>query len=409
MAHIHFAWELGGALGHAGRLKPLAEEALRRGHQVSMSLRDLVHTDVLLAPLGEQGVPRLQAPVWLHKMQGLPMPQISIAEVMLSCGYVSPATLRGLFMGWRHLFEQIKPDLLVADSAPTALLAARSLQLPSAAVGIGYFLPPDATPTPLLRDWEPVQPGRLAAGDAQMLASANTVLSAVGARPLQHAAQALLGDNPLRLTWPEFDHYGRTTLPSGQRWWGPSMSEGLGLAPQWPTAAAPTAPRVFAYLKADHPDHALVLQALVQLGCQVLCFSPELAGGRPPLVSSPLIHYTSGPVDLLAALPGCALCVCHGGEATLARALLCAVPVLLLPMQAEQFLISRAVGRAGLGINAAERRRPLHYADLMRPMLDTTGSLHTAAQAFAQRHASFTSAGHTVALVDEFERQLASR
>ena len=40
MARIHFAWELGNGLGHVARLKPLAVELARRGHEVSMSLRE---------------------------------------------------------------------------------------------------------------------------------------------------------------------------------------------------------------------------------------------------------------------------------------------------------------------------------------------------------------------------------
>jgi hypothetical protein len=403
VAHIHFAWELGGGLGHAGRIKPLAAEALRRGHQVSMCLRELVHTHSVLAPLG---VPRLQAPVWLHEVKGLPSPQISLAEILLTMGYVNADALQGLFSGWRDTLILLKPDLVVADSAPTAVLAARSLGVRSATVGIGYFMPPEATPMPVLRDWEPVQPGRVQAGDQQMLSAINTVLERVGAAPLHHAAQALLGDAPLHLTWPELDHYGRTSLPAGQTWWGPSMLSGAGVVPQWP---ALDGPRVFAYLKTDHPDHALVLQALVKLGCVVECYLPEVASGRPPPVVSPRIHYSAGPVDLQAALPGCALCICHGGEATLAQALLLEVPVLLLPTQAEQFLISRCVGRAGLGINAAERRRPLDYAAVMQPMLAADGPFKRAAVAFAHSHADFSSARHTLDLVDEFERQLSLR
>jgi hypothetical protein len=407
VAHIHFAWELGGGLGHAGRLKPLALEALRRGHQVSMSLRDLVHTNQVLAELDELGVARLQAPVWLHEVKGLPATQISLAEILLAMGYVNASALQGLFVGWRGMLQMLKPDLVVADSAPTAVLAARSLGVQSATVGIGYFMPPLATPMPLLRDWEAVQPGRIEAGDAQMLGAINSVLQGVGCAPLQHAAQAMLGDLPLLLTWPEFDHYGRQSLPAGQRWWGPSMLAGAGLAPQWPTAGGNAAPKVFAYLKSDHPDHLLVLQALVKLGCQVECYLPEVASGRPPPLTSPLIHYSSGPVDLRTTLPGCALCVCHGGEATLAQALLMQVPVLLLPMQAEQFLISRAVGRGGLGVNAAERRRPVDYAALIQTMLDPRGHHKQAATGFANRYADFRSEQQTLDLVTAFESLLA--
>ena len=79
MAHLHFAWELGGGLGHAGRLKPLALEALRRGHRVSLSLRDVTQTQALLADLQ---APIFQAPIWLHQVHGIPSPQISLAEIL---------------------------------------------------------------------------------------------------------------------------------------------------------------------------------------------------------------------------------------------------------------------------------------------------------------------------------------
>jgi UDP:flavonoid glycosyltransferase YjiC (YdhE family) len=313
--------------------------------------------------------------------------------------------LQGLFVGWRSLLGQLQPDLLVADYAPTAMLAARSLGLRSASVGIGFFLPPDVAPLPSLRDWEPVQASRLAAADAQLLRAANKVLQRFEAPPLARAAQVLHGDAPMVLTWPEIDHYGRTVLPAGQRWWGPSMLPHAGLLPNWPAGSGP---QVFAYLKSDHPDHVLVLQALARLGCRTVCYLPDVASGRSPPVADPSIRYTRGPVDLGVTLAECALCICHGGEATLAQSLLAGVPLLLLPTQAEQFLIARRVGHTGAGINAAERARPLDYVMLIGAMLREP-AYRLAARAFAQRYAGFTSQQHTVDLVDEFERQLDAR
>lgn len=399
MARIHFAWELGAGLGHAGSLKPLAQEALKRGHQVTMGLRDLVHTDNLLKDVG---VPRFQAPFWLHKVHGVPSPAASLAEILLSCGYLNASALQGLFIGWRNLLEVLRPDLVVADYSPTAVLAARSLGIRCVTVGIGFFLPPDVAPMPSLRDWEPIHPGRLAASDAQMLNAINTVLERVGAEPLLRAAQALQGDVPMMLTWPELDHYGRLELPVGQRWWGPSMLAQAGLSPSWPPGSGP---QVFAYLKSEHPDHELVLKALVKLGCRTVCYLPEVAAGRPPPVVSPLIDYARGPVDLGVTLPECELCVCHAGEATMAQAMLAGVPVFLLPTQTEQFLISRQAERTGAGINAATRPRPLDYAAVMGAMLGAS-SYQKAAQSFAAKYSGFTPQQHTLDLVDEFERHL---
>ncbi len=402
MAHIHFAWELGGGLGHAGRIKPLAIEALRRGHRVTISLRDLVQTDGMLA---EVSAIRLQAPIFTHIVHGVPSPAINLAEILLTCGYLNARALQGLFTGWRGLLDELKPDLVVGDYSPTAMLAARSLGIPSTGLAIGFYLPPPHLPMPTLRDWERPQPQRMEAAEQQMLTAVNTVLAGVGTAPLTHAAQAIGGDAPLLLTWPELDHYGRTELPAGDRWWGPSMSPQGGVAPQWPAGNASRQPAVFAYLKAGHPDHAAVLKALVALGCQTICYMPEVAAGKPQPVVSHLIHYATGPVNLSQALVDAELCVCHAGEATLAQALLAGVPVFLMPTTSEQFLIARQVAKTGAALNAAALVRPLDYQAVIAPMLGESPH-RAAARQFAEKYAHFSPRQHTIDLVDAFEKQM---
>jgi hypothetical protein len=97
MAHFLMAWEFGDGLGHAARLKPLAEELQRRGHQTTLMLRDLVLTDSLLH---NKSYPRLQAPVFLHQTVGVSPVQISLAEILLGNGYLRPAHLQAQVQGW---------------------------------------------------------------------------------------------------------------------------------------------------------------------------------------------------------------------------------------------------------------------------------------------------------------------
>ena len=398
MAHIHLCWELGGGLGHAGRLKMLAQALLERGHRVSMSLRDLVQTHRVLADLD---VPVYQAPVWLHQAMGVPPAQASLAEILFMCGYLDPGALRGMVRGWRTLFDQLRPELVVADYAPTAILAARSLGLPSASVGIGFYSPPPGRALPPLRDWEAIPAARLQGAEARLLQTANTILEEHRAPPLQWGAELLLGDQQLLCTWPELDHYGRQ--PDGQRWLGPSFLPQTGEKPQWPAGEGP---KVFAYLKSAHPDHEPLLKALVAEGCRVLCYLPEIAAGRPPPVTSPLLHYAKAPVSLQEAYREAALCICHAGEATLVQALLAGVPVLLLPMQAEQFLMSRQVDHTGAGLNAAMLARPVDWRRQLRRMLEEDG-WRQAAQAFALRYQGFDQRQMALRLVDALEAQLA--
>lgn len=379
MAHIHLCWELGGGLGHAGRLKLLAQALLADGHEVSLSLRDVAHTQALLADLA---VPTLQAPAWLHRTVGLPANRGNLAEVILEYGYLEPNGLAGLVQAWRALFELTGADAVIGDYAPTAMLAARSMGLRCASAGIGFTLPPPGRALPPLRDWEAIPPQRLAQAEARVLEVANTVLARHGAAPLAWAAQLFLGDVPLMTAWPEMDHYHRG--PGDAEWLGPVFAVGGGVAPKWPAGAGP---KVFAYLKTEHREHAPLLAALAQAGCRVLCYLPEVANGKAPPVAVPGIVYARRPVDLSLALAEADWCACHGGEATVAQALLAGVPLLLLPMQVEQFLLSRRIASAGLGVNIAAP--PPDWPALIRTLL-ATPDLATAARAFAARHTGFS-------------------
>ncbi|WP_338762302.1 hypothetical protein [Massilia sp. METH4] len=397
MAHIHLAWEMGGGMGHAGRLKALARVLLARGHRVSLSLRDLGHTQRVLADLP---VPRLQAPVWLHRTEGMPANEASLAEILLAKGYLEVPGLAGLVAGWRALFDALEPDLVVADYAPTALLAARTLHLPTSSVGTGFTSPPADRALPCLRDWEEVGHQRLARAEAHVLNVVNAVLEMHGAPELLHAARLLLGDAPLLCTWPEFDHYGRAAGEA--EWLGPVGMPLGGGAPAWPPGSGP---RVFAYLKHDYPQHRAVLEALADEGCRVLCYLPEVAAGRPAPVSSARIAYSSQPVALEAALHGAVLCVCHASEATTVQALLCGVPVLMLPMRLEHFLVARRVESWGGGINGARVKPDGDWRGLVRLLLDDE-RFRSAAAAFAHRRGDRTALERAERVVDAFEDQM---
>lgn len=402
MAKFLMGWELGDGLGHAARIKPLAQELQRRGHETLLVLRDLVQPAEILQDL--KGTPRLQAPHWQHQTRGLPQPLASLPEILLSQGWLLAAHARALVEGWLAAIRLSGSQVLVADYAPSAVLAARIAGIPCATMGIGFYMPPDTTPLPSIRPELNIPTQRLLDTERLVLANANAVLAAHGKPPLARLHELYTGDRPLLCTWPELDHYGRPES-AAQGWFGPTFlaDADKGERPAWP---AGTGPRVFAYLKSGHPDHAAWLQALVDKGCRVICYLPEVAAGKPPPLRSPLLHYAARPVSLGAVLPDSDLIVCHAGEATLAQGLLAGVPLLLLPMQAEQAVMARvAAARTGAAINAAELPRPLPMAATLGRLLDD-GRMRENAAAFAARYRGFSHAGQTTRMVDEFEALL---
>lgn len=402
MAHIHLAWELGGGLGHAGRLKPLAVELARRGHDVSLGLRDLVHTGKLLRDLP---CLRLQAPVWLHNSVGVPKKPSSLAEILLGQGYLDADALEGLVVGWRDLLRAVRADAVVADYAPTAIAASRILGIAAITVGPGFWIPPADRPLPNIRDWAPIEEGRLEASEAKVLGTANEVLRRHGAAPLARVAQLFTADRALLCAWPETDHYGRHELPAGERWYGPTYLPGGGAPPDWPEGSGP---RVFAYVKDAWPEHTALLEVLARSGCRTLCYLPDVAAGKPAPVTHPSIRYSRGPVDLARAFDDASLCICHAGGATMVQALLAGVPCLLLPMQNEQFLLARRIERTGACVNAGARPRPVDYEALVAGLV-ADGPARRAAHAFAQAHEGFAHDSQARDLCDAIEETLVAR
>jgi UDP:flavonoid glycosyltransferase YjiC (YdhE family) len=277
------------------------------------------------------------------------------------------------------------------------VLAARSLNVPSACVGAGFALPPGGRPLPPLRDWDPAPPARLLDAEARLLDSSNRVLAACGGPPLALACDLLLGDTPLLCTWPELDPWRRT--PDDIRWFGPNVGTAAGLTPRWP---AGTGARVFAYLGAAHPGHGALLAALVRAGCRVLCYQPDVAAGGAAPFAHPRVAWAPGPVNLDAALADAAFAVCHAGESTVSQALLAGCPLLMLPPAAEPFLTARRVRELGAGINVNELPQPPDWDGIVGRMLGDAG-MRVAAQAFAGRYADFDREGQAHAVVRALE------
>jgi hypothetical protein len=399
MARFLFAWELGANLGHLTRLAPVARDLKARGHEVVFALRDVSAVHQAL----DRGLGRtLQAPVFLHAP---PSPSWSMADVLLTCGYGSAGALGGLVDAWCGLFELSACDALIADHAPTALLAARVVGVPALHLGHGFTVPPRESPMRVFRDWSAVPEGHAAQSDARALANVNAVLQTRGAAPLAQLWQLFHPERTLLCTWPELDHYG--ARGAVDPYLGPDCEFLSGAAPAWPPG---TGPRVFAYLRPQDPQHIPLLQALAALGHPTICFLPGMGSITHALPRASNIHYSDRPLDLQQTLPqGCRLVVCHAGQATVSQSLLHGIPCLLLPMHAEQFLMARRAEGTGAAINAASQPRPTNHAALVSQLLQDGGPHQQAARAFAHKYREFDASQLSANVVAACESLLGAR
>lgn len=392
MATFLFCWELGGGLGHSVPLAQIAGPLLAGGHAVHVALRDLSTAGAAFGVL--QDHPRLrlwQAPVWSAVLRGLPE-SATYAELLFRAGFLDAGRLLGPVRGWRSLIEHVAPDLLLVDHAPTALLAARGLGLPTASIGTGFFQPPAIAPIPSFREWDQVDPRRVDEAEARAVETINAVCLHLGSPPVSALHQLVAVDEQFLLTWPEVDHYRPVRAEDDRaRFLGPLAATTQGAAAEWPPGEGR---QVFAYLKGDYAPLEAVLLALKTAPFRSLAYVPGLPPALAARYASPRIRFSPVPVNMTAACAGADAVLCNAGSGTVCTVLRSGIPVVMLPMHAEQLLFARRVEQLEAGLTLAENDIRANLAKSLRRMIEQP-TYREAAQRIAARHAA--DAGRDVA------------
>ena len=325
---------------------------------------------------------------------------VTYADILLGCGYRETERLTSLLEGWRSLFERWKPDLVVADYAPTALLAARTLGIRRVAYGNGFFIPPRKSPLPPFRIDEPVDPRGVAAADAAVLESVNGALARIGAAPLERLEQMFDSDEDFLCTFPELDHYG---VRDSSGYWGPRLRTDLGNVVDFPKGPGK---RVFVYVKTSMPNLEMLLEVLAARPHRVLAFIPGLSAHQRSQLASPARRVVDRPVRMDTAFRDCDLLVSHGGE--MAGGAACAgVPTLLFPSHYEQFLLALRLQQLGIG---TWLRMDSSRAEIAAAMDAQLGDRHVAdrAQLFSTRYSAYSPREPRRRIVSRIEELLAA-
>lgn len=394
MRRIVFSWELGNHSGHIAELRPVAQHMALHGHTCTLLLRDV--RGLVQHPGDKFGV--LQAPLWRAPTPGPRSSPLSYAEVLLRFGFHDPVFLQPMVAAWCQQLKQLNTEVLVANYAPTALVAARALALPALTLGTGFYTPPKLNPTPNLRPWMTVSAQQLAQADAQVTHTINQVLHSYGRPALTSLADLFDVQANLLTTVAELDHYPARKLQdqSGQYCgpifeidrgrpiaWSAGTESGTGIGP-----ATGNGPRILAYLRPHMKNFEAVLRALQRTGARTVVIAPGIASQLQHALSSPTFQILTEAVRLDTLLPTCDLAVSYGGHGFVTALLAQGVPLLILPTQIEQFLLAQRVQtlKAGLLVNPEQATPDL---DAMLHALLTDARFKAAAQGMAQRISPF--------------------
>lgn len=328
---VLLCWEAGANRGHLLTLASVAKAVAGRA-SVHARLCRLDHASIL-APFCND-----IARGWPLKMQRLTLEdQAKAAQYKLTWamwlkarGYADPEYLRAVFEWWRDTIWSLQPTVVVGDYAPTALMAARALGIPSIAVGNVYGLPPsDMEHFPTIGRHEAEKDLDQDAFSAQI----NETLLPSGFLPLNRL--------------PEI-YQSTMALPNGLSLCDP-YTAWRSRAPLLPVNALPalndgTGDVVFAYLPRKQVSDPTILDALTKIDLPTLLVAPLLSDSLlARLRANPMleIRRTAIPTDVMIRRARIILCAGQGG--TTALAVLSGVPYLALPSDQEKLNNAKGV------------------------------------------------------------------
>ena len=333
---------MGEGLGHMMSLTMLAGKLKEMGHDVTCVLKNIDSAPRLLAPLGID---------WLQAPRVSPLMRRSSsrnhAELLHRVSYGTVDNVVSLFVAWKTIFRASSPDLVVCDYAPTAALIAGQLGIDVVCVDNGFSMPPaDATnlraPLPPILTNHAQDPAELAELEQQVLINLNIALARLQMRELPAFASMFRSPVWYR-NWPQLNHFG---IHSPDRHLGPIFSVAAGIEPVWPKG---NGPKMFAYLKAAHPDSVKVLRAAITYGFRVVAFSPDMPDPViRELSESNRFVFSRVPFNLAHLPDDVDVGVWHSPTGAVGRSIEKGIRMIFLPMHTEQILASTAVARAGL-------------------------------------------------------------
>ncbi|MDB5801582.1 MAG: hypothetical protein JWL63_2521 [Rhodocyclales bacterium] len=341
---VLIALELGGNLGHLARCLPLARKLREQGHTVLFAVPDSRTAGQMLV---QHGIAFVESPR-ITVAQRTARPPVNYADMLLREGYRDTVALQGAVQSWLNLFRLFQPDRIIADHAPTALLAARIAQLPAAALGSGFEIPPQSTPLPSMRPWDDVPTAQLAEADDGLLRTINTVLK-VRRQPLMQSVAELFGSvRRILATFPELDHYGQRP---GEHYAGvfyePKAGEGASTV-AWPEGQGA---RVLVYMRPEMRGFAPLLKALKASNHRVIFVAPGTHPSHVARFSAPHLHFSHQAVAFASLLPEADLAIGYGSIGFTTQTLRAGLPQLILPAFVEQQLCATRIMDMGAGLS----------------------------------------------------------
>ncbi len=362
MSNITLCWELGGGYGHLAGFQILAHKLTQQKHTVNALLRETTR----VADFFKLDTLKIEAAPFFHSSKKYSSPTISYADIIQRLGYQSINTLLPLVEHWRKKFIDHKTELVIADYSPTALLAARTLDIPATDYGPGFFSPPAIYPLPTLTPWFRSEAGFLEYIENQVLTVINEVLRHYSKAELSYLYELFEIEENFLCTFPELDHYSDRSTST---YWGPGFSNDVGITARWPQN---NKKNIFAYLHKSYPFLDELLLSFGKIEANILVHCVSLPSEKIKTYTFNNVIFCKDPVKMKSLAGKADFVISHSGHGSTAACLLMGIPQLLLPTQLEQVTLANKLKQSKLCEAISIQDKTPNYIDLIRSTIQNT-------------------------------------
>ena len=379
MSRFLFAWELGVGLGHVGTFLPIANSLHERGHLVVAAVKQL--SSIWMYAGKPPSFPVLSAPP-----EGSPTRKAfpvtsTYAQLLHNTGFGDPTYLNLKVQAWLDLYQVTDPDLVLCDHSPMAQLAAFISGRKYALLGTGFTCPALNPRLPVMERRSLPELAVQLQQEATLLEHCNLIAEIHGGKKLCHLADLYAhASETILLTHEELDHFPKRQNPMYFGSWNFIQ----GQAPKFPSGQGP---KVFGYLKPS-PKVEELLAELSRLHWPALIVGTGFDDEFVKKYSSATLIVSNRPVDNEAAAAWCDFAILNSTHASVAVMLRAGKPILCLPLQLEQLLMSRRIVDLKMGGTVVARDAKSYKLGL-KLMGERFPALSIQAQKFAARYRDY--------------------
>jgi hypothetical protein len=340
------AWQIGDGRGHISKLRNIGKVLCARGVDCSAALTRLEHAHELRDVASSiRPVPPLP---YLHhlRIRRGEQPASTYGEFLGDLGFASPGIIAEHVGIWRRLIDAERPNCVIAEQAPSAVLAARSLGIPVAALGTTYTLPPTTLKNfpPLLGEYH-----QRKWSETDMCDAINSVIAPLGVPPLSCLSEIYRAD---------------VALPVGIRILDPYAP--LRIEPRLPPNAPNTSARnidrtdrreVFVYLSAGFRPSPSILAAFRRLPVPLRVYmanADATVAVHLRRLGAAVEHEPVSPRDIARRSR---LMFHSGNMGTMCLGIRAGIPQIAVPQQLEQMYHARRLEATGAGVTIGWHER----------------------------------------------------